>query len=83
MFKQPFAVFMKNGSIHLLWAASQVDYNLWTNSFLKLKENNQMENLAYEAAKQFPTPVLNTSNYFVATIYMCLIPSNEFAVEDE
>ena len=36
-FKRPFAVFMQDDSMILLWAATESDFCLWTDAFRELK----------------------------------------------
>ena len=38
-FNRPFAVFMEDGSMILLWAASEIDYSTWTRAFIELKKD--------------------------------------------
>ena len=69
----PFAIFMLDVIIFVLKAAYEMDLITWTDAFrsmipAKLRGRDQ-------AFEHFPfLPELTDANYFVATVYMCLLP---------
>lgn len=85
-YKQPFAIFMEDGNLMVLWACSQRDFQFWTDAFIELKSNRSRENQATAKTKSnltlsqidntIPLPEVSDSNYFVANIYLCLLPED-------
>lgn len=75
-FAYPFAVFMEDGTMMVLWAATKDDLQEWINGFTDTiidDENGHRPDMVINA-ENTPIPELNNKNYFVATIYMCLLP---------
>lgn len=60
----------------VLWAATKDDLQEWINGFTDTiidDENGHRPDMVINA-ENTPIPELNNKNYFVATIYMCLLP---------
>ena len=79
-YKQPFAIFMEDGSFSLLWAASEIDYVTWVKAFTELKwSNRQMvasKLIMSPISSDTPLPEVTDSNYFIAKVYLCLLPES-------
>ena len=75
-FGMPFAVFMADGSMILLWAANLNDLYTWTDAFRELKGDMPKHSklIASPKSEEVPLPELSDFNYFVGTLYLCLLP---------
>ena len=72
-FSMPFAVFLQDGSMSVLWASSELDHITWTDAFRELMP----EAIRSKSSDGLPLiPALTDQNYFVATVYMCLLPED-------
>lgn len=68
----------------VFWTASEEDFCNWTKAFREICDDR----IAYRSrtpvspiASDVPLPELTESNYFVGTVYMCLLP-NEYTITD-
>ena len=77
-FSLPFAIFMADGTMILLWAANLNDLYTWTDAFREMKGDMPKHSklIASPKNEEVPLPELLDFNYFVGTLYMCLLPEN-------
>ena len=77
-FSLPFAIFMTDGTMILLWAANLNDLYTWTDAFREMKGDMPKHSklIASPKNEEVPLPELSDFNYFVGTLYMCLLPEN-------
>ena len=62
-----FALFFESGTIQMLFASNEYDFVTWTEAFKKMEIINT-------ARDDVPFPKQSDENYFIATIYLCLLP---------
>ena len=70
-YKFPFAVFMDDGSLHLLWAETLREFNSWTEAFKEIKGLKQRN-----SQSTVPFPEITDENNFVANLYCSLVTND-------
>ena len=76
-YTHPFALFFPDGQLMVLWAASRSDFTQWTKAFKALltwQTPDSYEFVMSPKGADLPIPELTNDNYFVAALYLCLLP---------